>query len=94
MSSDLKIIIIIGILFAAVFAVFIDMFIFTLYYSVLKRAKIYCQIRKEIKRVRKQHNTPLVSLYGGQPSLNQTTGKQVWEEARQEFYKDGDDEKF
>ncbi|MCZ2158713.1 hypothetical protein NPX99_05425 [Bartonella sp. 220] len=53
--------------------------------------------------MRKEHNTPLVTPlvppYGKQPSLNQlnlnqASGKQLWKEAQQEFYKDGDDEKF
>lgn len=53
MDSDLIVLIIVGGLFVAVFIIFINMFIFALYYSVFKRARMYFLLRKELKRVLK-----------------------------------------
>ncbi len=41
---------------------FITMFIFALYYSVIKRARVYCRVKQELKRVKEERDRALVQL--------------------------------
>ncbi|UTO28182.1 hypothetical protein [Bartonella harrusi] len=60
MDRDLIILISVAALFVAVFALFINMLIFALYYSVFKRVRMNRQVKKELKRVLQENHTALV----------------------------------
>lgn len=76
MGSDLIGLMIAGGLFVAVFIIFIDILIFALYYSVFKRVRMYCLLRKELKRVL-QHNRVLEGSWEGEPAAQQMCEAEV-----------------
>ncbi|MGF7157274.1 hypothetical protein GGR09_000630 [Bartonella heixiaziensis] len=45
-----------------VYSIFVTLFILTLYYSVLKRARVYCRVKRELKRVREERDRALAQL--------------------------------
>ncbi len=84
MGIDLIGLMIVGGLFVAVFAVFISMLIFALYYSVFKRARMYCRLRKELKRVL-QHDTVLEGSWEEEPAAQRMCAQEVCEEPHEDY---------
>ncbi|UNE53951.1 hypothetical protein [Bartonella machadoae] len=60
MRGDLIALVIMIALIVAIFAVFINMLIFALFYSVFKRERMNNQVKKELKRVLQENQTALV----------------------------------